>query len=425
MSRFIIHGQRKLAGEYRPVGNKNAVLPMLAACLLTDEPVTLRNVPDIRDVEVMLALLEGVGVGVARERDRVTLQAGSIRRRRLDPELCRRVRASILLAAPLAARHGSCVLPPPGGDIIGRRRLDTHFNGLRALGIAVEGGTSYTLRRRQLRGADFLLDEASVTATENLLMAATLAEGETTLFNAACEPHVTDLGALLVRMGARIEGLGTNCLQIQGVKTLRGAEHTVGPDLIEVGSFLAAAAATRGELRVSAPGNLRDLEVILRVFARLGVETEAKAGDLHLPARQKRRVQRDLGRAIPKIEDGPWPQFPSDLMSVAIVLATQAKGTVLFFEKMFESRMYFVDRLIEMGADIIPCDPHRVVVSGPCPLHGTHLTTPDIRAGMSLLIAALCAKGRSVIDQAEVIDRGYERIDERLRALGADIVREG
>ena len=424
MSRFIIHGQRKLAGEYRPAGNKNAVLPMLAACLLTDEAVTLRNAPDIRDVEVMLALLEGLGVRVARERDRVTLQAGSIRRRRLDPELCRRVRASILLAAPLAARHGSCVLPPPGGDIIGRRRLDTHFNGLRALGMAVEGGTHYTLRRRQLRGADFLLDEASVTATENLLMAATLAEGETTLFNAACEPHVTDLGALLVRMGARIEGLGSNCLRIEGVKALHGAEHTVGPDLIEVGSFLAAAAATRGDLRVADPGSLRDLQVILRVFARLGVEVEAVPGELRLPARQKRRIQRDLGRAIPKIEDGPWPQFPSDLMSVAIVLATQARGTVLFFEKMFESRMYFVDRLIEMGADIIPCDPHRVVVSGPCRLHGTRLATPDIRAGMSLLIAALCAKGRSVIDQAEVIDRGYERIDERLRALGADIVRE-
>ncbi|MBU1910568.1 MAG: UDP-N-acetylglucosamine 1-carboxyvinyltransferase, partial [Verrucomicrobia bacterium] len=286
MSRFIIQGQKKLSGDYRPVGNKNAVLPMLAACLLTDEPVTLHNVPEIRDVEVMLALLEGLGVSVSRAKDIVTLQAGTIRRRRLDPELCRRVRASILLAGPLAARHGSAVLPPPGGDIIGRRRLDTHFNGLRALGIAVEGSVIYTLRRRQLRGADLLLDEASVTATENLLMAATLAEGETTLFNAACEPHVTDLGGLLVRMGARIEVLGTNCLQVQGVKALRGAEHTVGPDLIEVGSFLAAAAATRGELRISNPGNPRDLEVILRVFARLGLAVEAESGSLLFRARQ-------------------------------------------------------------------------------------------------------------------------------------------
>ena len=424
MPRFIIQGQRRLAGEFVPAGNKNAALPMLAACLLTDQAVTLRNVPQIADVAVMLELLAQLGVDIRREGRTVTLQARRVRGRRLDRDLCRRVRASILLAGPLAARHGRAQVYPPGGDVIGRRRMDTHFQGLTALGISVEGGEFYTFRRRTLRGADLLLDEASVTATENLLMAAVLAEGETTLFNAACEPHVQDLGALLNRMGADVTGLGTNLLRVRGVRSLGGAEHTVGPDYIELGSFLAAAAATHGELAV--PGLAADpsLPVVRRLFERLGLALEASAAGLRLPATRYFRIRREAGAVIPTVADGVWPALPSDLMSVAIVLATQARGTALFFEKLFESRMVFVDRLIEMGAQIVPCDPHRVVVQGPARLHGIHMTSPDIRAGMAMVIAALCARGESVIENVQMIDRGYERLDERLRALGAAIVRE-
>jgi UDP-N-acetylglucosamine 1-carboxyvinyltransferase len=423
MAKLIINGRFRLGGTLTPVGNKNGALPMLAACLLTDEPVVLHNVPKIEDVAVMLELLASLGVEISREERTVRLQARKIHRRDLDRTLCRRVRASILIAGPLVARHGRAVVPPPGGDVIGRRRLDTHFDGLRALGIQVQGGTHYTFRRRELKGADLLLDEASVTATENILMAATLAEGETTIFNAACEPHVTDLCRLLVAMGAQIEGIGTNFVRIRGVKTLRGAEHTVEPDYIEIGSYLAAAAVTHGELTVKGAATLPAMRVVSRHFAKLGLKLNKSGDDLVLPAHRSLSVVRDVGRALPKIEDGIWPAFPSDLMSVAIVLATQARGSVLFFEKMFESRMYFVDRLIEMGANIVQCDPHRVVVQGPGRLHGTHLSSPDIRAGMAMLIAALCAKGQSVIDQAQVIDRGYERIDDRLRELGAHIER--
>ncbi len=424
MSRFLIHGQKPLSGTYTPVGNKNAVLPMLAAAVLTDEPVTLHNAPKILDVQVMLELLESLGVSVEQKGRSVTLQAGGLRKFRLNPDLCGRVRSSILLAGPLAARHGRAILYPPGGDVIGRRRLDTHFYGLRALGITVEGGTYYSFRRKQLRAANLLLDEASVTATENVLMAAVLAPGTTTLFNAACEPHVQDLCVLLNKMGARIEGLGTNFLKVEGVERLHGATHTVGPDYIEMGSFMAASAATGGELKIEDIPVSGALEVIARSFEKLGVTLGGEDGRIVLSSRQKLRVQRDMGQAIPKIEDGPWPAFPSDLMSVAIVLASQAKGTILFFEKMFESRMYFVDRLIAMGAHIIQCDPHRVLVAGPSKLRGTHLTSPDIRAGMAILVAALCAKGESTIENAQMIDRGYEQIDARLRALGADIVRE-
>ena len=424
MSRFIIKGPAKLSGAYTPVGNKNAVLPMIAAALLTDEPVTLNNVPRILDVQVMLDLLVSLGATAEQKGARVTLCAAKLRKRRLDPILCARVRSSILFAGPLAARHGRAILFPPGGDGIGRRRIDTHVYGLRALGIAVEGGRSWTFRRKQLRGAEILMDEASVTATENVLMAAVLAEGITTIFNAACEPHVQDLGNLLNKMGARIEGLGTNLIRIEGVPTLHGATHDVGPDYIELGSFVAATAATRGELTIeNFNAGPRYMEVLQKSFGRLGVSWNIVDEKLSLPARQKMRVQRDLGQAIPKIEDGPWPSFPSDLMSVALVLATQAKGTVLFFEKMFESRMYFVDRLIEMGAHIIQCDPHRVIVTGASRLHSMTVSTPDIRAGMSMIVAALCAKGETVIENAQIIDRGYERIDERLRALGADIAR--
>lgn len=425
MSRFIINGRNPLNGTFTPLGNKNAVLPMLAACVLTDKPVTLHNVPWIDDVHVMLELLSSLGVDIRKTGRTVRLHAASLRDGKLNPALCRRVRSSILLAGPLTARHGGATLYPPGGDVIGRRRVDTHFDGLTALGIDVRAGRSYTLKRqRRFKGADILLDEASVTATENIMMAAVLAPGRTVLYNAACEPHVQDLGALLIKMGAKIEGLGSNRLVIDGVKTLRGAEHEVQPDHIEVGSFAAAVAATGGSVRIRCGANTTGLLVIERAFTRLGVPWKLQRGVLSISPASPMRIASDVGFAIPKIEDGPWPAFPSDLMSVAIVLATQAEGTLLFFEKMFESRMYFVDQLIAMGARIVQCDPHRVLVSGPSPLHGSHMATPDIRAGMALLIAALCAQGQSIIENATIIDRGYEQIDERLRALGADIVRE-
>jgi len=424
MARLVIRGQRPLSGSLPLVGNKNAALPMLAAGLLTDAPVTLHRVPRILDVQVMLELLASLGVAVERRGGSVTLCAARARPRRLEPALCRRVRSSFLLAGPLAARHGRAVLPPPGGDVIGRRRVDTHVNGFRALGIQAELGRDYVFRRRQLRGADLLLDEASVTATENLLMAAVLADGATTLFNAACEPHVQDLGELLNAMGARIAGLGTNRLRIEGVPRLHGAEHTIGADYIELGSYLAAAAATGGALTVPGAVDAVALAVMQRTFARLGVAWTAEADRLVLPPRRRLRIRREPGAELPTIMDGTWPAFPSDLMSVAIVLATQCTGSILFFEKLFESRMYFVDRLLDMGAHIVQCDPHRVVVAGPARLHGTPLSSPDLRAGMALIIAALCARGETVIENAQMIDRGYEQVEEKLRTLGADIVRE-
>ncbi|MBU0678768.1 MAG: UDP-N-acetylglucosamine 1-carboxyvinyltransferase [Verrucomicrobia bacterium] len=422
MSRFIVNGGHPLSGEIRPLGNKNAVLPMLAASVLTDETLTFRNVPAIEDVHVMLSLLEGLGVDVKQRGHTVTLCAKGLSKTELDPVLCRKVRSSILLAGPLAARHGKAVVHPPGGDIIGRRRLDTHFDGLRALGINVRAGRSYTFARGELRGADILFDEASVTATENILMAAVLARGRTQLYNVACEPHVQDLGNLLIKMGARIEGLGTNRLTVHGVRRLRGATHTVQPDHIEIGSFIAAAAATGGSLTIGPVCDELSMRVVARTWKKLGVSWRASGSSLTTGTKAL-RVKADYGPATPKIEDGPWPLFPSDLMSMAIVLATQAEGTTLFFEKMFESRMYFVDQLISMGAQIVQCDPHRVLVSGPSRLHGAPIASPDIRAGMALVLAALCAKGRSVIENAQVIDRGYERLDERLRSVGADIIR--
>ena len=425
MARLVIRGGRKIGGAFRPLGNKNAALPMLAACVLTDEPVVLDNVPRILDVENMLKLLADLGVAVARKGHSVELCAKGLKKTELDRALCAKVRGSILLAGPLPARRGSAVLYAPGGDVIGRRRLDTHFEGLGALGIGLAWtGDAFRLRRRTFRGADILLDEASVTATENILMAATLAPGRTTILNAACEPHVQDLGALLNQMGAKISGLGTNRLEIEGVKKLGGARHRVGPDYIEMGSFLAAAAATGGALTVTDLPDATTLRVMQRAFGRLGVRWTVSDGKLVLPARQSLRVKQDLGGAIPKMEDGIWPAIPSDLLSVALVLATQTRGEVLFFEKLFESRMYFVDRLLEMGATLVQCDPHRVVVSGPAKLRSQLITSPDIRAGMALVIAALCAKGTTVIEQAEMIDRGYERLEARLRALGADIRRE-
>ena len=425
MARLVIRGGRKIGGAFRPLGNKNAALPMLAACVLTDEPVVLDNVPRILDVENMLKLLADLGVAVARKGHSVELCARGLEKTELDRALCAKVRGSILLAGPLPARRGSATLYAPGGDVIGRRRLDTHFEGLGALGIGLAWtGDAFRLRRRKFRGAEILLDEASVTATENILMAATLAPGRTTILNAACEPHVQDLGALLNKMGAKISGLGTNRLEIEGVKKLGGARHRVGPDYIEMGSFLAAAAATGGALAVTDLPDATTLRVMQRAFGRLGVRWTVANGKLFLPARQNLRVKQDLGGAIPKMEDGIWPAIPSDLLSVALVLATQTRGEVLFFEKLFESRMYFVDRLLEMGATLVQCDPHRVVVSGPAKLRSQLITSPDIRAGMALVIAALCAKGTTVIEQAEMIDRGYERLEARLRALGADVRRE-
>ncbi len=424
MARFIIRGGRTIAGELTPAGNKNAALPMLSAALLTDQPVTLRNVPLINDVRTSLEILDDLGASVSLKGHSVTVCAASLRKQRVDPALCRKARSSVLFAGPLCARYGHAVLFPPGGDVIGRRRLDTHIDGFKALGIRARCTDRYEFRAASLHGGKVLLDEASVTATENIIMAAVLARGKTSIFNAACEPHVQDLCRLLNSMGARISGVGTNLLHIDGVPALRGADHRVAPDHIEIASFIAACALTGGALSVK-DFVAEDFAVIGRAFAKLGLKLKIGGGRLLLPARQILRVQDDLGAAIPKIEDGTWPGFPSDLLSAAIVLATQARGTILFFEKMFESRMYFVDRLIEMGARIVQCDPHRVVVSGPARLHASHMSGPDIRAGMALLLAALCADGESVVDNAQIIDRGYERIEVRLRKLGADISRVG
>jgi UDP-N-acetylglucosamine 1-carboxyvinyltransferase len=422
MASFVIQGGNPLSGEHRAAGNKNAVLPMLAACVLTDEPLKLTNVPLIQDVHTMLAILDDLGVAVERKGHTLTLCARGLRRRTLNADLCSRVRSSILFAGPMAARHGSVALFPPGGDVIGRRRLDTHVEGLRQLGIVVDSRNTFTFKRRKLTAARILLDEASVTATENVVMAAVLTPGHSTIFNAACEPHVQDLCRMLCKMGAQIDGIGTNYLQIDGVKLLHGTAHRVQPDTVDATSFLAAAAATGGALTIKdLPAE--QFDVISRPFKKLGLTWDIEGRTLTLPAQQRLRIRDDFGSAIPKVEDGIWPAFPSDLMSVVLVLATQARGTMLFFEKLFESRMYFVDRLIAMGARIVQCDPHRVIVAGPARLHGIHMSSPDIRAGMALLIAALCAKGESVIDNAEIIDRGYEGIETKLRRLGADIVR--
>lgn len=422
MARFVIQGGRPLAGRHRTPGNKNAALPMLAACLLTHEPVCLQNVPLIEDVRTMLAILDDLGVDIELRGHTVTLTAAGVRRRRLNETLCRRVRSSILFAGPMLARYGKVRISPPGGDLIGRRPIDTHIEGLEAMGVEFQGQRHYGFQCRDLHGADVLLPEASVTATENLVMAAVLATGRTTIFNAACEPHVQDLCRLLNRMGASIANIGTNRLTIDGVCSLHGVRYRIAPDYVDTASFIVAAAMTGGALTIDdAPAD--DLAVIARPFRKLGVQWRVGDGSASVPPRQRLKIENDFGAALPRIDDGIWPSFPSDLMSVAIVLATRSTGEVLFFEKMFESRMYFVDRLIEMGARIVQCDPHRVLVSGPRRLHGTHLTSPDIRAGMAMLIAALAAEGESTIDNAQSIDRGYENVDQALRSLGADITR--
>jgi UDP-N-acetylglucosamine 1-carboxyvinyltransferase len=408
VAKFIINGGKPIGGTFLPRGNKNAVLPMLAACVLTDQPVVLHNVPLINDVKVMLQLLESIGVEVSLEGHSVTLNAKNLKTTELSQELCAKVRTSILLAGPLTARHGGATIYPPGGDVIGRRRLDTHFYGLRSLGAEIATDQAYRFKAGPLNAWKMVFDEASVTATENVLMATTLAEGTSTIYNAACEPHVQDLAHLLNQMGADISGIGTNMLAIRGVEKLHGAEYTVQPDYIEVGSYIAASVATGGQLTIPDAGEPQTLQVMQRAFSKLGVDWTREGRTLVVPQQPDRSIRPDEGSATPKIEDGIWPAFPSDLMSVCIVLATQTKGTALFFEKMFESRMYFVDHLMAMGANIIQCDPHRVVVIGPTQLRGSVLTSPDIRAGMAMLIAACCAEGESVIKNAQVIDRGYE-----------------
>ncbi len=422
MDKFVIQGRNPISGTVTPGGNKNAALPLLAACLLTDEPVTLHNMPSIGDVATMGELLTEFGVSIEKL-DPYTwrVHARDICTPELDPQLFGRIRGSITLAGPMLARMGVVSLPSPGGDVIGRRRVDTHFLALSALGADVDTNGAFRLSGK-LRGADILLDEASVTATENAIMAAVLASGATILRNAACEPHVQDLCHMLCQFGAQIEGIGSNTLTIEGVERLSGGEYTVGPDYMEVGSYIALAAVTGGELLIknAAPEHLR---MVSLVFERLGVRFEVQGQDVFVPAEQPLVIMPDIGNAIPSVYDAPWPGFPADLMSIAIVLASQSDGTVLIHEKMFESRLYFVDKLIWMGARIILCDPHRCVVQGPSPLHGDEVQSPDIRAGMALLIAALCAEGQSTIHNVQQIDRGYEQIEKKLSRLGARIER--
>jgi UDP-N-acetylglucosamine 1-carboxyvinyltransferase len=423
---YIVEGGRTLHGSIRPSGNKNAALPIVAAAMLSDNVVHLDNVPHIRDIETLLQLIKSVGVSAEwTAPNSLRIQATECHASDLDPELCAKIRASILLAAPLLARCGEITLPPPGGDVIGRRRLDTHFLALEQLGakMTFEKGL-VQLTVSGFKGADVFLDEPSVTATENALVAACAATGKTILRNAASEPHVQDLAHFLVKMGAQITGIGTNELVIEGGRKLGQGEvrHTIGPDHIEVGSFIGLAATTRSELRIEAAG-IEHLRSTRLGFARLGIECVEDGADLIVPAKQKRKIQPDLGDHVPKLEDQPWPAFPADTMSIAIVTATQCEGLILMHEKMFESRLFFVDKLITMGARIVLCDPHRALVSGPSALHGATLDSPDIRAGMALLIAALGAEGQSIINNVGQIERGYERMDERLVALGASVRR--
>jgi UDP-N-acetylglucosamine 1-carboxyvinyltransferase len=424
MEKFVIGGGYPLSGTVVPAGNKNAALPILAASLLTEEELVISNVPRIRDVDAMIALLEDLGVSATwRDEHELALRAASLATNEVDADLAARIRASFLVAGPLLARAGEARLPSPGGDVIGRRRLDPHLDAFRALGARIEVDRGYEMWAPDgLRACDFFMDEASVMATENTLMAAALTPGTTVIRNAASEPHVQDLARLLVAMGARIDGIGSNVMTVHGRARLGGAHHKIAPDHIEVGSFMALAAVTGGELRIvdTVP---EDLKMIRMVFERLGLKSHHDGSDLIVPPEQRLRIKDDAGEAIPKIDDGPWPAFPADLTSIALAVATQAEGTVLIFEKMFENRLFFVDKLTSMGARIVLCDPHRAIVSGPSRLHGERMDSPDIRAGMAMLIASLCAEGQSEIGNVGQIDRGYERIDDRLRDLGARIDR--
>lgn len=421
--RFQVTGGRRLNGTVRPAGNKNAALPAIAATLLADGPVELGNIPRIRDVETMLSLIADLGARVEWiATNTVRIDARGATAKPLNPDLCARIRASILLAGPLLARFGTVQLPPPGGDVIGRRRVDTHFLALEQLGAQLTVGERFEIEARQLKGAEIFLDEPSVTGTENALMAAVSAKGRTVLRNAAAEPHVQDVARLLVAMGASIEGIGTNVYVIEGGRPLTGCTYAIGPDHIEIASFIGLAAVTNGALRIEGVRG-DDLRSTLMGFERLGVRPRLDGDHLYVDADQERRIRPDLGGHVPKLEDGPWPAFPADAMSIAVVTATQCEGMVLVFEKMFESRLFFVDKLIGMGARIVLCDPHRVVISGPSQLRGGVVESPDIRAGMAMLLAALAAEGTSTIHNIGQIERGYEHIDERLRALGAEITR--
>jgi UDP-N-acetylglucosamine 1-carboxyvinyltransferase len=423
MQSFVIEGGRPLSGAIRAVGNKNGALPILAATVLASEPVTLTNVPRIRDVETMVELLVDMGAEASwTGPNEVTVDTANVTKTSLDPSLCREIRASFLLAGPLLARFGRAVVPPPGGDVIGRRRLDTHIHAFAELGVEVELNGAYDLRTDGLVGKRLFLDEASVMGTENAVMAAVLARGATVVGHAACEPHIQDLCRFLVALGARITGVGSNVLHIEGVERLGGGTFRIGPEHVEVASFAALAAVTGGDLLIE-DVEPDDLISIVPAFRKLGIELDVGETTVRVRPGQELRVVDDLGGQIPKIESGIWPAFPADLTSIAVVAATQTEGTVLVFEKMFESRLFFVDKLVSMGARIILCDPHRVVVTGPARLVGQRLESPDIRAGMAMVIAALCADGRSTIGNIRQIDRGYERIDERLRALGAHIER--
>ncbi|NJO84258.1 MAG: UDP-N-acetylglucosamine 1-carboxyvinyltransferase [Blastochloris sp.] len=426
MQRFVIEGGHRLSGTITPAGNKNAALPLLAAALLTDGRLVLNNLPDIGDVRIKLQLLEELGMAIERlSPTRYAFSAAGVQGGEPNTTLCRKIRTSVLLAGPMLARYGYIKLPRPGGDIIGRRRLDTHFLALQALGTSIEvTPTSYVLRAEQLQGADIFLDEMSVTGTEQAVLAAVLAEGHTTIGNAASEPHVQDVCNCLNAMGARISGIGTNLLEIEGVPSLGSAEYAIGPDFMEVGSLIGLAVVTRSEVRI-VNARPRDHRMARIAYGKMGVVWHDDGNDIVIPGEQELAVRDDVHGAIPKIDSAPWPGFPADLISTALVVATQARGTVLIHEKLFESRLYFVDRLIGMGARIVLCDPHRAVVVGPAQLYGEPegLPSPDIRAGMALVIAALCAKGTSVIYNIQQIDRGYERIAERLAALGARIER--
>jgi UDP-N-acetylglucosamine 1-carboxyvinyltransferase len=424
VERFIIEGGRRLSGTVTPAGNKNAALPLLAATLLTDSDLILHNIPQIGDVATKIALLQKLGAQIrTRGEHSWAISAAGVGAAEPDAALARKIRTSILLAGPLLARRGHVTLPRPGGDQIGRRRLDTHFLALRELGVSVEiTPTSYEMRADRLHGADIFLDEMSVTATEQAILTAVLAQGSTTISNAASEPHIQDLCNFLNSMGARISGIGTNCLIIDGVNRLHATEFTIGPDYMEVVSFLGLAAVTGSQLRI-ANARPREHRMTRIAFSKLGVTWTEEDQDIIVPAEQELTIQSDAHDAIPQIASAPWPGFNTDLLITALVVATQARGTVLIHEKMFENRLFFVDRLIAMGARIILCDPHRAVVAGPAQLYGEHLSSPDIRAGMALIIAALCAQGRSVIDNIGQIDRGYERIEQRLQALGAQIER--
>jgi len=423
LEKFIIEGGHPLHGEVTPSGNKNAALPILAACLLTDHEVIIHNLPNIRDVQTMRSLLESLGVQInCQDTHSWVIEAKEVRPANLDPELCKNIRASILLAGPMVARSKYLKLPPPGGDVIGRRRVDTHILALSSLGVRVKYNRYFTFEVDQLQGAEILLDEASVTATENTIMAAVLAKGTTTIRNAASEPHIQDLCKFLNILGARISQIGSNTLIIEGVDALHGGEFTIGADYLEVVSFIGAAIVTKGEITIRRAGNSY-LDMVRLVFNRLGVNWEKIDDDIFVPSNQKLCIEPDLGGAIPEICVMPWPSFPTDLMSIAIVIATQSNGTILFHDWMYPSRMYFTDKLVGMGAQIVLCDPHRCIVQGPSHLYGEKMEGPDIRAGMALLLATLSADGFSSIRNVGQIDRGYENIDEKLRNLGANIER--